>query len=109
MNETIFVIGGCKSGKSRHALETADNFAGRKRVFIATCIPNDEEMKQRVVQHQKERSRNWDTVEAPVLLPDAIVEHSPSTSGRLSNAVDQQFVGGIRRCCSYSGADSKSD
>ncbi len=76
MNETIFVIGGCKSGKSRYALETADYFPGRKRVFIATCIPNDEEMKQRVVQHQKERSRNWDTVEAPVLLPDAIVEHS---------------------------------
>ncbi|MBT8366897.1 MAG: bifunctional adenosylcobinamide kinase/adenosylcobinamide-phosphate guanylyltransferase [Deltaproteobacteria bacterium] len=76
MNETIFVIGGCRSGKSRYALETADNFPGHKRVFIATCIPNDEEMKQRVVQHQKERSRNWDTVEAPTLLPDAIVEHS---------------------------------
>ena len=24
MNETIFVIGGCRSGKSRHALETAE-------------------------------------------------------------------------------------
>ena len=76
MNKTIFVIGGCRSGKSRHALEAAENFAGGDRIFIATCIPHDEEMQQRVAQHQKERSRNWHTVEAPILLPEAIVEHS---------------------------------
>ena len=76
MNETIFVIGGCRSGKSRHALETADNFPGDKRIFVATCIPHDDEMKQRVVQHQQERSRSWDTVEAPLRLPEAIVEYS---------------------------------
>ena len=29
-----------------------------------------------VVQHQQERSRSWDTVEAPLRLPEAIVEHS---------------------------------
>ncbi len=76
MKEIIFVIGGCRSGKSRQALETADGFPGDKRVFIATCIPRDEEMRLRVDQHQKERSQNWQTVEAPVHLPQIIVEHS---------------------------------
>ena len=76
MNETIFVIGGCRSGKSRHALEAADNFPGNKRIFVATCIPHDDEMRQRVALHQQERSLSWDTVEAPLLLPETIAEHS---------------------------------
>jgi adenosylcobinamide kinase/adenosylcobinamide-phosphate guanylyltransferase len=33
-------------------------------------------MRQRVVQHQKERSRNWQTVEAPIHLSRAIADHS---------------------------------
>ena len=76
MKEIIFHIGGCRSGKSRQALETADGMPGENRIFIATCIPRDEEMKQRVAQHQKERSRNWQTVEAPIHLPQEIVEQS---------------------------------
>lgn len=33
-------------------------------------------MRQRVVRHQKERGQPWQTVEAPVQLPEAIVEQS---------------------------------
>ena len=76
MREIIFYIGGCRSGKSRQALEAADSYPGDKRIFIATCIPRDDEMKQRVAQHQKERSRNWQTVEAPIELAEAIVQQS---------------------------------
>jgi len=76
LKEVIFFIGGCRSGKSRQALEMADGFPGNKRVFIATCIPRDDEMHQRVEQHQRQRSRNWQTVEAPIHLPQAIVERS---------------------------------
>ena len=75
MKEIVFVIGGCRSGKSRQALETAEGIASDKSVFIATCIPRDEEMNQRVDRHQRERSQNWQTVEAPLHLPQAIVEH----------------------------------
>jgi adenosylcobinamide kinase/adenosylcobinamide-phosphate guanylyltransferase len=57
-------------------LKTAEGLARDKQVFIATCIPHDEEMKQRVDRHQKERSQNWQTVEAPIHLSQAIVEHS---------------------------------
>ena len=76
MNEVIFVIGGCRSGKSRQALEAAEGMPGDHKTFIATCIPHDEEMKQRVEQHQKERSLIWRTVEEPIHLPQAIVEQS---------------------------------
>ena len=74
MKKKIFVLGGCRSGKSSYALETAQKFSGDNKVFIATCIPHDDEMKQRVTRHQKERSQAWETVEAPLLLPEAITE-----------------------------------
>ena len=76
MKETIIVIGGCRSGKSRHALEMAEKISGKKKIFIATCVPNDDEMKQRVTRHQKDRGYSWTTVEIPVLVPEAIVEYS---------------------------------
>ena len=80
MKELIFVIGGCRSGKSRHALETADGISGNNKVFIATCIPHDAEMQQRIDRHQKERGQDWQTVEAPVHLPRTIVECSRQTN-----------------------------
>ena len=33
-------------------------------------------MAKRVAKHQKQRSRNWTTVEAPLFLPEAISENS---------------------------------
>ncbi len=69
-------MGGCRSGKSRHALKLAEDIPCRQKVFIATCLPLDEEMKKRIEQHQKERERTWTTVEVPVLLPEAIDENS---------------------------------
>jgi len=73
LKKKIFVLGGCRSGKSGYALETAQKFAGDNNVFIATCIPRDDEMKLRVAQHQQERSKHWLTLEAPLDLPSAIV------------------------------------
>lgn len=77
LNELIFVIGGCRSGKSRHALQLAEEMPGDRKIYIATCVPQDDEMKQRVARHQKERSQIWQTVEAPLHLPQAITENSP--------------------------------
>jgi len=76
LKEVIFVVGGCRSGKSRQALETTGGIAGSRKIFIATCIPHDEEMKQRVDRHRKERGQDWRTIEAPVHLPQAITENS---------------------------------
>ena len=72
MNKTVFVLGGCRSGKSSYALEMAQTASENNTVFIATCIPHDDEMKSRVARHRKERGPDWQTVEAPVNLPQAI-------------------------------------
>ncbi len=77
MNKIIFVTGGCRSGKSKHALRAAEKMPGNRKIYIATCVPQDNEMKQRVARHQKERSQNWVTVEEPLHLPQALLENSP--------------------------------
>jgi len=76
VTETIFVIGGCRSGKSGHALELASEMTEEKKIFVATCIPHDDEMKQRVDRHRAERSNSWQTLEVPVALPETIREKS---------------------------------
>ena len=78
MNRTCFVIGGCRSGKSTHALELAQREPGRRKLFIATCQPRDEEMEQRVQRHRRERSRQWQTLEEPVAIAEAMVRQGPA-------------------------------
>ncbi|MCF8091377.1 MAG: bifunctional adenosylcobinamide kinase/adenosylcobinamide-phosphate guanylyltransferase [Desulfotignum sp.] len=70
------VIGGCRSGKSRYALNAANAFAGGSKVFLATSVPRDREMEQRVHSHQAERGRDWQTVEEPVKIHEKITAHA---------------------------------
>ena len=76
MNKITFIIGGCRSGKSQHALQTAAKMPGNRKIYIATCVPEDDEMKQRVAKHQKRRGQSWTTVEEPLNLPEAILQNS---------------------------------
>ncbi len=76
MKETILITGGCRSGKSGYALKLAEGMNADHNVFIATCVPHDREMKQRVENHRKERNKTWDTIETPVNLPEAILKNS---------------------------------
>ncbi|MBW1835946.1 MAG: bifunctional adenosylcobinamide kinase/adenosylcobinamide-phosphate guanylyltransferase [Deltaproteobacteria bacterium] len=76
LKESVFVIGGCRSGKSSHALKLAEQIYGNQKIFIATCQPHDEEMKKRVARHQKERDPSWKTLESPVLVPQTIIANS---------------------------------
>ncbi len=64
--EVTLVIGGCRSGKSRFALDAANKISGNHKLFLATSVPADAEMEQRVVRHQAERGEDWQTVEEPV-------------------------------------------
>ncbi len=66
-----FVIGGSRSGKSRHALDRAAPF-GRK-AFIATALPIDEEMRERISAHQQERDASYTTFEVPYDLGETIL------------------------------------
>jgi adenosylcobinamide kinase/adenosylcobinamide-phosphate guanylyltransferase len=77
MKEIVFVLGGCRSGKSRFALEYADRHY-RRKVFLATSEVFDDEMKKRVEKHQRDRGREWTTIEAPLNLAEELtsLEHS---------------------------------
>ncbi|MCS7200311.1 MAG: bifunctional adenosylcobinamide kinase/adenosylcobinamide-phosphate guanylyltransferase [Caldimicrobium sp.] len=59
-----FVLGGARSGKTKWALrygESLNHFS--KYYYIATAEPLDEEMKERILIHKKERSSQWETIE----------------------------------------------
>jgi adenosyl cobinamide kinase/adenosyl cobinamide phosphate guanylyltransferase len=77
--KTIFITGGSRSGKSRHAMELSRAIAG-KRVFIATAQGLDAEMEDRIGRHRSEREAtgSWITVEEPLEVAEAIRKHADS-------------------------------
>lgn len=76
MNQVTLVIGGCRSGKSGFALKTAEKIAADGRIFIATSLQLDSEMRDRILRHQEERGSDWTTIDAPVQLPAAIIKYA---------------------------------
>jgi len=68
---TTFILGGARSGKSRLAQELAAK-PGKRVLFVATGEPRDEEMRARILSHQKSRPATWRTLEAPTGLAKAI-------------------------------------
>jgi len=67
----VFVIGGARSGKSSFALKEASRIKGRK-AYIATAEAIDDEMKERIERHKKERGKEWDTYEEPLEIAKTI-------------------------------------
>ncbi len=74
MKEILFVTGGCRSGKSRFALKFADRYFQQK-IFVATCQALDQEMRKRIKKHRKARGSDWQTVEVPIQIAEAIAAH----------------------------------
>jgi adenosylcobinamide kinase / adenosylcobinamide-phosphate guanylyltransferase len=67
------VLGGARSGKSGFAQAQAETAGGAGRlVMIATGQAFDEEMRERIALHRRERGEAWRTVEAPVDLAAAL-------------------------------------
>lgn len=60
---TILITGGARSGKSRFAQEMAAK-SGEPVLFVATAEAGDEEMRQRIEEHQRARPVVWSTLEA---------------------------------------------
>jgi adenosylcobinamide kinase / adenosylcobinamide-phosphate guanylyltransferase len=65
VRKIVFVLGGARSGKSAFALREASKAEGKK-AFIATAEALDDEMRQRINNHRKERGGAWATFEEPL-------------------------------------------
>jgi adenosylcobinamide kinase/adenosylcobinamide-phosphate guanylyltransferase len=75
LKKIVFVTGGCRSGKSRFAIEFADSHFEEK-IFVATCKAQDQEMRKRIKEHQRTRGSEWETVEVPTALAEAVATHA---------------------------------
>ncbi|WP_070000886.1 bifunctional adenosylcobinamide kinase/adenosylcobinamide-phosphate guanylyltransferase [Cellulosilyticum sp. I15G10I2] len=62
MSKIVFVTGGARSGKSRFAEELC-RIQNNSTAYIATSIPFDEDMKDRVKKHRANRPSHWTTYE----------------------------------------------
>ena len=65
------VLGGAKSGKSRHAEELLQRFPP-PYVYLATAQALDDEMRLRIDEHRRRRGPHWQTIEAPLDLVDQL-------------------------------------
>lgn len=67
--DLTLILGGVRSGKSARALILAqENKTGQPALFVATAQASDDEMRQRIGVHQRERPGDWRTLEAPLDL-----------------------------------------
>lgn len=69
------ITGGSRSGKSAYAQSLAESIRSAGRTYVATCPVLDEEMRQRIERHRRDRQgRGWRTVEAPLELARAVAD-----------------------------------
>ena len=70
LKQLIFVLGGARSGKSTFAEQLAKE--GGRVLYVATAEAFDDEMRQRIDMHRRQRPAEWDTLEEPLALPSAL-------------------------------------
>lgn len=67
------VLGGARSGKSRHAEEIIQALPP-PWTYIATAEAFDEEMRERIGEHRRRRGDGWRNIEAPIDLAGALAQ-----------------------------------
>ncbi len=76
MSHHHLILGGQRSGKSRHAERLAMAWLRQspehRVTVVATAQASDEEMRLRIERHRVDRPAGFDTVEAPLALGDAL-------------------------------------
>jgi adenosylcobinamide kinase/adenosylcobinamide-phosphate guanylyltransferase len=71
----VLILGGARSGKSTFA-EHLVSQSGKSVAYIATATAGDEDMRERIRQHQARRAAHWYTVEEPLDLVHALRQAS---------------------------------
>lgn len=71
MGQLTLILGGARSGKSTYAEDLARE-ANKPVLFIATATAFDDEMRERIHNHQNSRPSNWQTLEAPTNIAAAL-------------------------------------
>jgi len=66
------ITGGCRSGKSTHAIAIASAFPAPRKFFIATAEALDDEMRTRIAHHRRLRPAEFQTIEEPQKLGAAL-------------------------------------
>jgi adenosylcobinamide kinase / adenosylcobinamide-phosphate guanylyltransferase len=67
------VLGGARSGKSRHAEELLMQ-AAPPWTYVATAEAFDDEMRERIAHHRARRDEHWHTRDVPLELSQAVSE-----------------------------------
>ena len=68
---TTLILGGARSGKSLFA-ENWVNASSLRKIYLATSEPLDDEMTSRIAHHQARRGDDWELVEEPLNLVEAL-------------------------------------
>jgi len=71
----MLVLGGTRSGKSQLAEQFARD-SGLEVIYIATATARDDEMSQRIRQHQASRPTHWHLCEEPIQLSNVLVKQA---------------------------------
>jgi adenosylcobinamide kinase / adenosylcobinamide-phosphate guanylyltransferase len=71
MGKVTLITGAARSGKSDYALALARRIKGKK-AFIATAAGLDDEMKERIRNHRRERGADFETIEETLDLRAAL-------------------------------------
>ena len=77
----VVILGGTRSGKSRFGRDRASALAAsRPVVYVATALPGDPELDERIALHRRDRPTAWLTINATRDLATTIRGISPGST-----------------------------
>jgi adenosylcobinamide kinase/adenosylcobinamide-phosphate guanylyltransferase len=77
----VVILGGTRSGKSRLGRDRASSLAaGGPVTYVATALPGDPELDERIALHRRDRPAGWATVEPGPNLVAAVRAIDPATT-----------------------------
>ena len=80
MSRIILVTGGSRSGKSVLAENKAAELGEGSVLYLATAIPTDDDMRERIRLHQERRDHRWGTHEGFKDIPEALMNTDKNTA-----------------------------